>query len=154
MRIGFRPPMLRYVIEFAVLLVILIVVVRRFESQFAFFPFAGESTTPREFGVEYEALSVPTRDGEHLRVWRLRAPQPRARVVYFHGNGGNLSVWAPILAAVAQRGYEVIAVDYRGYGMSSGRPSEAGLYRDVDAIVDRFADGVPSNGTARPQPDL
>lgn len=130
--------MLRFLVALVVLLVILVVAVRWIEPGFAFFPSAGETTTPREFGVEYEALSVATGDGEQLRVWRLRPPRPRARVVYFHGNGGNLSVWAPILAGVARREYEVIAFDYRGYGMSSGRPSEQGLYRDVDAIVDRF----------------
>ena len=57
-------------------------------------------------------------------------------VVYFHGNGGNLSNWAPIVAGIARRGCSVLAFDYRGYGVSSGRPTEQGLYRDVDAIVD------------------
>ncbi len=57
---------------------------------------------------------------------------------YFHGNGGNLSIWAPILAGIARQGYAVTAFDYRGYGNSTGRPSERGLYRDVDAIVERF----------------
>ena len=51
-------------------------------------------------------------------------PSPRARIVYFHGNGGNLSVWAPILAGIHRRGYAVQAFDYRGYGASTGRPSE------------------------------
>jgi hypothetical protein len=45
-------------------------------------------------------------------------------------------VWAPILAGIARRGYDVIAVDYRGYGVSTGRPSERGLYRDVDATIE------------------
>ena len=57
----------------------------------------------------------------------------RARIVYFHGNGGNLSNWSPILAGIVRRGYSVLAVDYRGYGLSTGRPTERGLYRDVDA---------------------
>ena len=60
---------------------------------------------------------------------------PRALVLYFHGNGGNLSVWLPILAGVAREGFTVAAIDYRGYGKSSGTPSEKGLYRDVDAAL-------------------
>jgi fermentation-respiration switch protein FrsA (DUF1100 family) len=44
-------------------------------------------------------------------------------------------VWAPILAALASESFTVLAFDYRGYGLSTGRPSEGGLYRDVDAIV-------------------
>jgi uncharacterized protein len=119
------------------LLVALAVFVRAIESRLAFFPLAGETVTPRDFGVRYEALTIPTRDGERLHAWLLPADTPRARILYFHGNGGNLSVWAPILAGLTPHGYTVLAFDYRGYGLSTGRPSERGLYRDVDAVLDR-----------------
>lgn len=112
--------------------------VRWIEPRLAFFPFQGEAETPRDFGIAFEAVTVDTADGERLRAWRMAPPatQPaRARIVYFHGNGGHLSNWAPILAAIVGRGYAVFAVDYRGYGMSTGRPTEGGLYRDVDAAV-------------------
>ena len=69
------------------------------------------------------------------------APPPRVRaahIVYFHGNGGNLSLWAPILVGIARQGYSVLAFDYRGYGNSTSYPSERGLYRDVEAVVERF----------------
>jgi hypothetical protein len=56
-------------------------------------------------------------------------------VVFFHGNGGNLSLWSPVFAELHRQGYSVLAWDYRGYGSSTGRPSERGLYRDADAIV-------------------
>jgi fermentation-respiration switch protein FrsA (DUF1100 family) len=65
----------------------------------------------------------------------MRATAPRANVVYFHGNGANLSNWSPILASIVHRGYSVFAFDYRGYGQSTGHPTERGLYRDVDAVV-------------------
>jgi fermentation-respiration switch protein FrsA (DUF1100 family) len=117
---------------------VLVVLVRLLEPRLAFFPFAGETTTPRDFGLDYEALTVETGDGERLRAWHIH-PAPSTQhpvVVYFHGNGGNLSNWAPIVAGIARRGCSVLAFDYRGYGVSSGRPTERGLYRDVDAIVD------------------
>lgn len=117
----------------------LVVGVRFLEPAFAFFPTAGETETPRDAGVPFEASTVTTRDGERLRVWTLPHPAPRALVVYFHGNGGNLSVWSPILAGVQRQGFTVIAFDYRGYGASSGHPTERGLYSDVDAIIDAFA---------------
>ncbi len=115
----------------------LAVFVRWLEPRFAFFPSSGETETPRHFGVDYEPLTIDTADGEHLRAWLMRAPSPRATIVYFHGNGGNLSIWAPILTGVVRRGFSVLAVDYRGYGASTGHPSERGLYRDVDATVAR-----------------
>jgi fermentation-respiration switch protein FrsA (DUF1100 family) len=112
--------------------------VRLFEARLAFFPTAGETLTPREFGVEFERLSVATKDGERLAAWKLPHPSPRSHVLYFHGNGGNLSVWAPILSGIARQGYSVVALDYRGYGNSTGRPTESGLYKDVEAIVQEF----------------
>jgi fermentation-respiration switch protein FrsA (DUF1100 family) len=115
----------------------LIVFVRWLEPRFAFFPSAGETETPRHFGVDYEPLTIDTADGEHLRAWLMRAASPRANVVYFHGNGGNLSIWAPILTGIVRHGCSVLAVDYRGYGASTGHPTERGLYRDVDATLAR-----------------
>jgi uncharacterized protein len=115
----------------------LTVFVRWLEPRFAFFPSAGETETPRHFGVDYEPLTIDTADGEHLRAWLMRAASPRANVVYFHGNGGNLSIWAPILTGIVRHGCSVLAVDYRGYGASTGHPTERGLYRDVDATLAR-----------------
>jgi len=121
----------------AVGIVLVAILVRVAEPGLAFFPVAGETVTPRHFDTEYETVSIETRDGEHLHAWALPRHAPRALVVYFHGNGGNLSVWAPILVGIARHGYSVLAVDYRGYGLSTGRPTERGLYRDVDAVVER-----------------
>jgi len=122
-------------VTIAVALVGLAALVRWIEPRVAFFPTPGESETPRDFGLPFESLTLDTADGEHLRGWVIRAPAPRANVVYFHGNGANLSNWSPILAGIVQRGYSVFAFDYRGYGLSTGRPTERGLYRDVDAAV-------------------
>ena len=125
-----------YALIFVAALVLgLALLVRWLEPRLAFFPFTGESETPRTFGLAFDAVTVETADGEKLRAWRMHAPSPRARIVYFHGNGGNLSNWAPILAGIVQRGYSVFALDYRGYGLSTGRPTERGLYRDVDAAI-------------------
>ena len=114
----------------------LLALVRLLEPRFAFFPFRGETTTPRDCGFDYEPLTIVTSDGETLRAWFIARPDARALVVYFHGNGGHLSMWAPIVCGVARRGYAIVALDYRGYGVSTGRPTERGLYRDVDALVE------------------
>jgi fermentation-respiration switch protein FrsA (DUF1100 family) len=115
--------------------VLLWLLVRWMEPRLAFFPTAGEWETPQHFGVPFEATTIETADAERLRAWVMRAPAPRANIVYFHGNGANLSNWSPILTAIVKRGYSVVAFDYRGYGMSTGHPTERGLYRDVEAIA-------------------
>jgi uncharacterized protein len=128
--------MMRVVVTLLAVGLGLLVFVRWLEPRFAFFPTTGESTTPSEFGVRFTATTLTTSDGERLQAWLLKAAEPRALVVYFHGNGGNLSLWAPILSDLAGHGYDVLAIDYRGYGVSTGRPTETGVYRDADAVLD------------------
>ena len=104
---------------------VLVELVRLLEPRLAFFPFPGETTTPRDLGLAYEPLTIETSDGERLRAWLIPHHQPGVLVVYFHGNGGNLSNWTPILAGIARQGYPVLAVDYRGYGVSIGPADRA-----------------------------
>ena len=132
-------PARRRVIWVALSIVIAVVLVaglvRLVEASFTFFPLRGEDRTPSDFGVDYAALTATTADGEQLRVWHLPHAGARARVIYFHGNGGNLSLWADVIVELWRRRFDVVAVDYRGSGLSTGRPSERGLYRDVDATL-------------------
>ena len=134
---------IKLIIGLIVAIVALAAIVRGIEPGFAFFPEAGESTTPAALGVPFDASTIQTADGERLRGWALPHPTPRALVVYFHGNGGNLSVWTPILVGVQRQGYAVRAIDYRGYGASTGQPSERGLYRDVDAAIEWARTSAP-----------
>jgi uncharacterized protein len=118
--------------------------VRLVEPSLAFFPLGGEDETPARYGIPYVPLTITTADGERIHVWHLPRADARAQVVYFHGNGGNLSMWSPILADLWRQGYDVIAVDYRGYGVSTGRPTESGLYRDVDATLAFVGERAPA----------
>jgi uncharacterized protein len=113
--------------------------VTRVEPRLTFFPSAGETETPKSIGLEYEAVSIRTADGETIAAWWMRHEAARADIVYFHGNGGNLSIWLPILAGVQASGLNVLAFDYRGYGRSTGSPTEKGLYRDADAVLAELA---------------
>jgi uncharacterized protein len=113
--------------------------VARVEPRLTFFPSAGETETPKSIGLEYEAISIRSADGETIAAWWMPHEAARADVVYFHGNGGNLSIWLPILAGVQASGLNVLAFDYRGYGRSTGSPTEKGLYRAADAVLAELA---------------
>lgn len=89
--------------------------------------------TPAEAGLDYEEVRLDTDDGETLHGWFLPAPRERAVVLFFHGNAGNISHRLESLEIFHELGLSVLIVDYRGYGESSGRPSEQGLYRDARA---------------------
>lgn len=110
------------------------------EPKMAFYPIQGVQDTPASHGLTFSDLRIPTADGETLHGWWLEDPQPRAQVIFWHGNGGNLSLWLDVIAELRRRRFSVLAVDYRGYGASSGKPSENGLYRDAEASVRMFGD--------------
>jgi uncharacterized protein len=108
------------------------------EPRMAFFPVRGVQETPATAGIAYEDVSIETADGETLHAWWLAHDAPRGQVIFWHGNGGNLSMWLPPVLEAHRRGFSVLTVDYRGYGASTGRPSEQGLYRDAEAAVQAF----------------
>ena len=90
---------------------------------------------------------LTTRDGVRLHAWYVAAPRPSTMLVWSHGNAGNIASRVDIARALAARGLDVLAYDYRGYGRSDGRPSEAGVYLDAEAAYDHArASGLPVLG--------
>jgi fermentation-respiration switch protein FrsA (DUF1100 family) len=92
--------------------------------------------TPAEAGLgSAEVVSLKTRDGETLSGWYLKGRNDKI-IVYFHGNGGNIANRPYRLKDLNDRGFSVLAIDYRGYGASTGTPTETGLHMDADAAYD------------------
>ena len=127
--------MLRSILFGVVAVAALKLLVSWFEPRAVFFPSRGEQDTPARLGIRYEALRLRTADGVEIAAWQLEPDSPQADIVYFHGNGGNLSLWLPVFATLHGFGYRVLAIDYRGYGLSEGRPSERGIYADAEAAA-------------------
>jgi uncharacterized protein len=107
-----------------------------------YFPTRTLAATPR---VPFSDLTFETEDGERLHGWWVPATRPaHAHALYLHGNGGNIGDRAWHVELLAAAGLDVLIFDYRGYGRSSGRPSERGTYRDASAalaaLLERLAD--------------
>ena len=84
-------------------------------------------------GLDFEDAWFEASDGTKLHGWYLPHPSPRAVVLFAHGNAGNLSHRIEILEMLRTLGVAVLIFDYRGYGRSSGSPSEAGILDDARA---------------------
>jgi fermentation-respiration switch protein FrsA (DUF1100 family) len=91
---------------------------------------------PAELGLEYRELELRTGDGVSLTAWYFPARgTARATVLYLHGNAENISTHFANIAWMPAEGFNVLALDYRGYGASEGRPSLAGVQLDIDAAM-------------------
>ncbi|MDX1444528.1 MAG: alpha/beta hydrolase, partial [Gammaproteobacteria bacterium] len=79
--------------------------------------------------MNFELLELETEDGETLHGWFVPAAMDTERtVLIFHGNAGNISHRLDTLQVWHRLGFNSLIIDYRGYGNSSGEPSEEGLY--------------------------
>jgi fermentation-respiration switch protein FrsA (DUF1100 family) len=135
------------VIALVVTLAGIALLVRWLEASMAFYPVRGVQATPASAGLSFSDVRIPTDDGETLHGWWLEHPEPRAQVLFFHGNGGNLSLWLDVIVELRRRGWCVYAIDYRGSGASTGSPSETGLYRDAEASVRHFTTELQRGNT-------
>ncbi|WP_228000700.1 alpha/beta hydrolase [Nocardia australiensis] len=89
--------------------------------------------TPAVLGLDYTDLSVATEDGETLHAWWVPARQSIGHVLFAHGNSGNVGDRVALFALLNEIGLDVLAFDYRGFGRSTGRPTELGTYLDARA---------------------
>lgn len=103
-----------------------------FQSNFLY-P-APQTAAPLSDG--YQEVEIQTSDGLDLRAFYHAAAPGLPTLVYFHGNGGNLSGASISNGALVETGIGVLLVEYRGYGGNRGSPSEAGLYRDGEAAME------------------
>ena len=121
-----------------VALLLVILLIRVFEDRMVFFPepaLPGDMT-PEQAGVQVEDVFLTTGDGVKIHGWWAQTEAAQRTVLYFHGNAGNLSQRLPTIGWLQQLPANVLAVDYRGYGKSEGRPTEEGVYRDGEAAYD------------------
>lgn len=80
-------------------------------------------------------------DGTKLSGWYMPHPQPRAVVLFANGNAGNMSYWSDMFYVLNQQlRLTVFGFDYRGYGRSTGKPSEAGVLADARAARRKLAE--------------
>ena len=93
----------------------------------------GFRASPADIDLPFTSLSLATADDEILDGWFVPAgttPAARGLVIFFHGNAGNISHRLDHLRMFHDLGMATLIIDYRGYGRSSGTPSEEGSYSD------------------------
>jgi fermentation-respiration switch protein FrsA (DUF1100 family) len=110
---------------------------------------AQEKVSPAEAGLpQAQSFIITTQDGEKLVTWFIPPRGQLPLIIYFHGNAGHLPTGAPRFAELTQDGAGLLAIDYRGYGGSTGTPTEKGLLLDAAAaLAEARSRGYPPERT-------
>ncbi len=102
------------------------------QRNLVFVPTKKYINTPELYNLSYENYILTTKDGEKINSWFIPHPNPHSTLLFLHGNGGNISTRLDSINIFHQLGLSVFIIDYRGYGNSSGIPSEEGTYIDAE----------------------
>jgi fermentation-respiration switch protein FrsA (DUF1100 family) len=114
------------------------------QSRLVYYPGPAPNETPRDHALEYDDVSLRTRDGETIHAWLVHATAPRGMVILCHGNAGNIAARIERASKLVEIGFDVLLFDYRGYGGSSGKPTEEGTYVDAETAWEHARSrGVP-----------
>jgi fermentation-respiration switch protein FrsA (DUF1100 family) len=103
------------------------------QPRMTFFPDDRLVMTPAEWGLPYEEVSLHTEDQLSIHGWYIPHPTATKTLLFFHGNGGNISHRGDSVVIFHRLGLNVLIIDYRGYGRSEGQPDEPGMYQDAAA---------------------
>ena len=127
-------------LSFTVAALILVSLVARhmliLDRTMIYFPQREIEVTPDSVGLEYEDVYLTASDGTRIHGWHIPGRSKRT-LLWFHGNAGNISHRLDNIQALNRRlGVGALIIDYRGYGLSEGKPSEKGLYMDAEAAFD------------------
>lgn len=90
-----------------------------------------------KFQRPFEEIFLDTQDGARLNALYFKSENNRGLVLYFHGNAGDLTRWGEITAYFQQFDYDVLVMDYRTYGKSTGELSEEALYEDAELFYEK-----------------
>lgn len=102
---------------------------------------------PADFQFDYEnqeteEYNVETRDGAILNGLRFKAQNPKGVVFYLKGNSKSIKGWGKFAVDFTRLGYDVLMVDYRGFGKSTGRRSQKAIKRDMQVIYNKLKEKV------------
>jgi fermentation-respiration switch protein FrsA (DUF1100 family) len=121
--------------------ILLVIVLSRFiENRLIYFPprYPEGFTAPTDFESGVEDVWLATDDGVRINAFYRSEPASKQVLLWFHGNAENIGYDLPFLKLLARLGVNILAVDYRGYGKSEGKPNETGVYHDADAAYDHL----------------
>ena len=102
---------------------------------------------PEDFQFHYdnqeiEEYNVTTRDGAVINGLRFMSKDPKGIVFYLKGNSKSIKGWGKFAVDFTRHGYDVLMVDYRGFGKSTGRRTQKAVKRDLQLVYNQIKENV------------
>lgn len=107
-----------------------------FQEKLLFLPAKLPADYEFSFKYPFEEFNLTAPDGAVLNALHFKLEEPKGLVLYFHGNAGDLSRWGTVTTFFVEQGYDVIVMDYRTYGKSTGKLSEGALHLDAQLFYE------------------
>lgn len=117
---------------------VLLLVARGLHRKILYQPPDASETKPTPQGAT--VLDTQAADGAAVHALAFAGTKPKRTIVHFHGNAETAEDNAALARELARKGFDVVLVEYRGYGRSRGAsPTEDGLYADAEAVLAELA---------------
>lgn len=115
-------------------------------SNFLFVPIKTHPITPDAVEILHEDIYIKSTDGVNLHGWKLFAEKRTAgSILFFHGNGDNVSTQLPNTFWLPKEGYDVYIFDYREYGRSEGKAELDAVMGDIDLMIAYVVEQLPED---------
>lgn len=116
-----------------------------FQEKFIFLPTQLPESYTYSFESDFEEFFLTSPDGAKLNALHFKTENPKGVILYFHGNAGDLSRWGRIARNFLDFEYDVIIMDYRGYGKSTGKRNESNLLKDAQLFYEHTTGLFPEH---------
>ncbi len=128
--------LLRVLFFLFLLSIVLLAYVKYLQATSIFFPIKDVEALPADINLTFEDVYLKTPDNQKLNAWFIPNKETELTMLFFHGNGGNLYHRLDKISLINKIPINIFIIDYRGYGKSTGKPSEKGLYIDAFSAYD------------------
>jgi len=126
-----RKLLLSFIRYFIVVLILLNGYLYLQQSSMVFYPTQKIEATPEDWGMAYKTIPIKINDNVNITSWYIPHPEAKKTILFFHGNGGNISHRGDSLYIFHKLKLNTLIIDYPGYGSSQGQPTEENLYRSA-----------------------
>lgn len=123
-----------------ILIGIIMILINSLQEKLIFFPEKIPSNYKYEFAFtdKFKEINYKPDKGVLINSLLFKSDKPKGLIFYLHGNAGSLKSWGNVAESFLKMNYDVLIIDYRGYGKSTGKISEKALYSDSIYIYNKI----------------